>query len=223
MYSFMKNTRLFVLSAILLTFLFSGVYPSFSVEDSPEGRKSLEQAIWEYKHQNYEEAYDILKELREKQPQSSMAAYYLGITCKQMQNYTEAKPNLEAAVTLKPKIKNALPELIDLLYKKGQLEEAKKWIEVAEGEDIHPAQTAFFKGLVLLKEGEDIDGAIESFEKAKTLDPSLAQTVDYICTERLLPRYPYSNPAARKQYDSTYHKNPGQTVWTRKKYNLPWP
>ena len=33
------------------------------------------------------------------------------------------------------------------------MEEAKKWIEVAEKEDIYPAKIAFLKGLILAKEG----------------------------------------------------------------------
>ena len=48
-------------------------------------------------------------------------------------------------------------ELIDLLYRLGETEEAKKWISVAEKEGVIPAQAAFFKGLALLKEGEDLE------------------------------------------------------------------
>jgi len=152
---------------------------SFGVE-APEGSDpAMQKAIWEYKHENFEEAYVLLKKLRKERPDSSLVAYYLGITCKQMQKYGEAKPSLEAAVTLHPKIKNALPELIDVLYKKGDLKEARRWIKVAEDQGIHPPQVAFFKGLVLLKEGEDLDGAVEAFEKAKAEDPALEKTADY--------------------------------------------
>ncbi|MEA3489230.1 MAG: tetratricopeptide repeat protein [Candidatus Omnitrophota bacterium] len=168
--------------AIFLALIAAGIFcacPVICSERSEGADKETQQAIWEYKHENFEEAYDLLKQLRKERPDSSLVAYYLGITCKQLQDYREAKPNLEAAVTLRPKIKNALPELIDVLYKKGDLKEAKKWIKVAEKQEVHPAQIAFFKGLVLLKEGEDIDGAIGSFEKAKSLDTSLEKTADY--------------------------------------------
>ena len=111
-----------------------------------EGGSELEKGIWHYKHENYEEAVKLLKGARSKDPDSSLAAYYLGITYKHLQDYKKARPNLEAAVKLKPPIKGALIELIDLLYKLGETKEAKKWINVAEKEDIRPAQIAFLKG-----------------------------------------------------------------------------
>lgn len=141
--------------------------------------EKLQQAIWDYKHENYEEALELLKPLRKEQPESTLIAYYLGITYKQLQDYNKARPNLEAAVAMKPRIKNALIELVDILYKKNDLDEAKKWIKVAEEENIHPAQMAFLKGLVLLKKGDDLDAAVESFERAKTLDGSLETTANY--------------------------------------------
>jgi len=144
-----------------------------------EQNPQLERAIWEYKHENYEEALDLLKDLRQTQPDSSMVAYYLGITYKQMQDYSLAEEHLEAAARLQPRIKNAVMELIDLLYKKGETDKAKRWLAVAEKESIFPAQTAFFKGLILMKEGDDIDAIEDSFTRAKTLDPSLANTCDY--------------------------------------------
>ena len=141
--------------------------------------KKLEEGIWQYKHENYEEALVILKEAREEDPSSSITAYYLGLTYKQLQDYKKAKPELEAAVTLKPHIKGALIELIDLLYKSDNTKEAKKWIQVAEKENVRPAQTAFLKGMVLLKEGSDLDGAIASLEKAKELDETLTGAANY--------------------------------------------
>ena len=168
-----------VFTVIVLTFaLILGGSP-FSYGSAEANDENFEKSIWEYKHENYEEAHKLLVPLREKYPESSMVAYYLGITYKKMQDYKKALPNLEAAVTLKPKVKNALPELIDVLYKKGKLKEAKEWIAVGEKENIYPAQMAFQKGLVLLKEGDDIDGAIASFEKAKELDPATSSSADY--------------------------------------------
>lgn len=165
--------------SFIVVFCFNCLVFALPAGSPPVVDSNLEQAIWQYEHENFEEACALLKDLREKYPQSSLVAYYMGITYKQMQDYRKAKPHLLAAVTLKPKIKNALTELIDLLYKKGDIEEAKQWIKVAEIEDINPDQTAFFKGLVLLKEGEDMDGAVESLERAKELNESIAETADY--------------------------------------------
>ena len=134
----LKKVVIYIFIAVLSVSFTNG---SFSFAEGEERDvvkkdKDLEQAIWEYKHENYEEAYALLKTLRKKDPQSSLVAYYLGITCKQLQNFGEARPNLEAAVTLRPRVKNALMELIDLLYKKGDIEEAKKWIAGGEKEKI---------------------------------------------------------------------------------------
>ena len=56
--------------------------------------EKLQQAIWDYKHENYEEALELLKPLRKEQPESTLIAYYLGITYKQLQDYNKARPNL---------------------------------------------------------------------------------------------------------------------------------
>jgi len=139
---------------------------------------TLEKGIGLYKHENYDEAASVLKKARTEEPQSTLAAYYLGLTYKQMQDYNEAKMHLIDAVTLTPKIKGALIELIDCLYQTGQLEEADKWIAEAEVEGIRPAQTAFLKGMVLMKEDKAED-AIKAFENAKALDQSMSQAADY--------------------------------------------
>lgn len=164
---------------IFLLFLPFFLFANLSVYSRENKNTDLEQGIWDYQHENYDEALDYLKRAREEDPQSSLAAYYLGITYKKLQDYKEAKPHLEDAVKLKPHIKGALVELIDLLYRLDDTEEANKWIGVAEKQEIRPAQVAFLKGLVLLKEGTDLDKAIDSLEEAKELDDSMSQVVDY--------------------------------------------
>lgn len=139
---------------------------------------TLERGITQYKHENYDEALTTLKKAREEAPTSTLAAYYLGLTYKQLQNYKEALAGLRDAVTYSPKIKGALIELIDCLYQLGQLDEAKRWIGEAEKEGIRPAQAAFLKGLVLIKDGNAKD-AIAAFEDAKNLDKSMTQACDY--------------------------------------------
>jgi tetratricopeptide (TPR) repeat protein len=133
-----------------------------------------------YKQEKYGEASKILEEARKEDPKSSSAAFFLGLTYKQLLDYERALPHLRDAVTLTPRIKEALVELIEVLYQLyegGRVEEAKKWIEVAEREDIFPAKVAFLKGLILAKEGKNQD-AVMAFEKAKTLDSTLAQAAD---------------------------------------------
>ena len=138
----------------------------------------LEKAIGQYKHENYEEALGLLKQVRQEEPQSTIAAYYLGLTYKKMQDYKAAIPPLRDAVTYVPKIKGALVELIDCLGQTGDLEEARKWIGEAEREDIRPAQVAFLTGLINMKDNKPAE-AIEAFGKAKRIDPAMGQACDY--------------------------------------------
>ena len=178
----MKIIKQFGVAAavVVLTFSFSSVVFSQDKQghDTKKLNPALEKGIGMYKHENFDEALGVLKKARLEEPQSTLAAYYLGLTYKQMQNYTEAIPHLRDAVTMSPKIMGALIELIDCLYQINKLEEADKWIAEAEVAGIRPAQIAFLKGLVLLKENKD-EAAIASFENAKALDPSMAQAAEY--------------------------------------------
>lgn len=81
-------------------------------------------------------------------------------------------------MTLYPRIEEALVELIDVALQMGEIKEAKKWIEVAEKDQIFPAKIAFLKGLVLRKERKNME-AIKSFERAKALDKGLSQSADF--------------------------------------------
>ncbi len=138
----------------------------------------LEKGIEEYKAENYEEAVDILLAVRYEQPASSIAAFYLGLTYKQMREYRLAERNLRDAITLSPPVKDAYLELAEVLYTLDALREAKEWTTKSEQEGIKPAHTAFLKGLILLKEGK-ADDAIAAFEKAKKLDQSFSQPADF--------------------------------------------
>lgn len=138
----------------------------------------LSEGIEEYKDENFEEALEILIKAREENPTSSIAAFYLGLTYKQLMNYKDAAANFRDAVKLKPSVKEAIVELIEVLYNLDELKEAKEWLNVAEKEGIKPAQTAFLKGLILLKENNNLE-AIKSFENSKQLDPTLTSAADF--------------------------------------------
>lgn len=160
--------------SLLVFFSIIASFPSaFSKEIDP-----LQRGIREYREENYEEAIEILTEARKESPESSTAAFFLGLAHKQTLNYRQARIHLEAAVTLAPKIKEALVELIDVLQQMGEIEKAKEWIKTAEKEAVSPARVAFLKGMVLQKEGDN-RGAVESFEQAKNLDPKLTQTSEF--------------------------------------------
>ncbi len=139
---------------------------------------SLEQGIALYQREAVDEAVALLEKARVEDPSSTRAAYYLGIAYKKQQKYPEAKKNLLDAVNNNPKIKEALPELVEVLYEMGEIKEAKKWIKVSEKQNVRPAQTAFLKGLVLMKDGNTGE-AVDSLQQAKSLDAGLTQAADY--------------------------------------------
>ena len=138
----------------------------------------LEDGIKQYQSENYEEAIDILEKVREQEPKSSLAAFFLGMAYKQTMTYDKAATNLEDALKLKPAVKEALVECVNVLFQLNKLAEAKKWIKVAREQNIAPANIAFLEGMVLSRERKYTE-AVASFEKAKSLDQSLAQTSDY--------------------------------------------
>lgn len=138
----------------------------------------LKEGIKEYRAENYEEAAEILKKVRKQNPRSSLAAFFLGLAYKQMMLYPEAAANFRDAVTLKPRIKEALVELIDALYRLGKLEKARKWVKIAEKEKIYPAKIAYLTGLILQKENRNKE-AIKYFERAKSLNPRLKPSCDF--------------------------------------------
>lgn len=126
-------------------FLFVKPEGAFS-EDSP-----LTQGISDYKAENYEEALSSFQKARKEDPQSSVAAYYLGITYKQLQNYKEATFHLIDAIKLRPGVKDGFLDLAETYYQLGLNEESLKQLILAEGQEVKPASTAFLKGLVLMK------------------------------------------------------------------------
>jgi hypothetical protein len=52
--------------SILFLFIAGLLCPAgiLSAKDQPDIDKATQQAIWEYKHENYEEALELLKKLR---------------------------------------------------------------------------------------------------------------------------------------------------------------
>lgn len=165
----MKKIALFCFCIVLFLFL-----PPAFAQLSP----TLQEGIRQYQQENYEEAIEIFTQLRQQEPASSQAAFFLGMAYKQVMDYAKASANLQDAVTLSPPIKEALVELIDTLYQTGKLDEAKKWVGVAEKEGISPARTAFLKGLILSKENNNRE-AVVAFEKSKQLDPAFTQAAEF--------------------------------------------
>ena len=174
-----KHTKilLIIFSSALAVSTFA-LPPSPAFADEVKVSPILEKGIGQYKHENFEEALVTLREARREDPASTLAAYYLGLVYKQMQDFNNAITNLNDAVNKPPKIKGALIELIDCLYQMNRTDEAIGWVGEAEKEGIRPAQVAFLKGLLLSRQGKDED-AVEAFGHAKALDAAMGQSCDY--------------------------------------------
>lgn len=193
-----KPMFLLAIGLTAFSFLF---FPVRGSCDSPHLLKGIDL----YKQENYEEAAETLSQARKEDPKSSAAAFFLGLTYKQMMNYPDAAVHLEDAVTLPPKIKEALLELIDVLIQLDRLDEAGKWIAVAEQQEIYPAKTAFLKGLYWQKRNKG-DQAIEAFEKARSLDPSFAQAVDFQIG--MIYFQQKKHDLAKERFQTVYVKDP---------------
>ncbi len=183
----MKTKINFFLAIFIILFLVIPVFV-FAQEQQEQGEDDLKKAQWYYHHENYEEALPLFKNLKDQNPNSSEIAYYLGLTYKQLQSYLEAVPYFVEAITFDNPVEQAVLDLIDLLYQCEKFEDAKKWIAFAEKNFISPGQASFFKGLILLKEGNDYLSALDAFENAVAMDTSLVEPVKYqkaICYTQL--------------------------------------
>ena len=139
---------------------------------------ALQEGIRQYEKDRLEEAVDLFLQARREAPQSSEAAFWLGMAYKQQNRFQDALPHLRDAIRLTPHVREAAVELIDTLYRLNELEEAEQWIAIAERDNILPAKTTFLKGMVLAKERKYAE-AIGAFEKAKELDKSYSQSADF--------------------------------------------
>jgi len=120
----MRNVRNVVIFHLFFLYLaFFTFIPDVFCQVPP----TLQEGIEQYRQENYEEAIEILTKVwGEQEPQSPVAAFFLGMAYKQVMDYPQASVHLEAAVTLTPRVKEALLELADVMYQLGKLEEAKK-------------------------------------------------------------------------------------------------
>ena len=138
----MTRKSLYRLCALTLTVVICVVifHDLGAANGKGQAESDMERGVWLYKHENYEEALGMFKKAKEGEPGSPVVEYYIGMTYKQLQDFSSAKPHLEAALTLEPKEAAALPELVSLLHQTDQIDEAKKWLEEHDYKiDIEPA------------------------------------------------------------------------------------
>lgn len=149
-----------------------------STTTQPEPVADLAEGIRQYKEENYEEAIEIFKAVRLKEPANTTAAFFLGLAYKQTNDFIDALPQFRDAVTFKPPVKEAFVELVEVLIQLERIEEAERWAKSAEESDIYPAKVAFLKGMIMMKKGR-YGEAVQHFEKAKSLEKSYAQAAEF--------------------------------------------
>jgi tetratricopeptide (TPR) repeat protein len=168
-----------VLSVVVSTFINVALIVFFS-SASAVGQTvdPLREGIAQYQADNYEEAVELFVKARKQAPDSTTAAFWLGMAYKQQNNFQDALAPLTDAVTKTPPMKEALVELVDVLYRLERYDESLQWIAVAENENVYPAKTAFLKGMALARK-ERFGAAVSTFEKAKELDKAYTQSADF--------------------------------------------
>ena len=172
----------------------------------------LKEGIELYRQKAYEKAVEVLIRARKEVPTSTTAAFFLGLAYKQVLDYPNAAKQFRDAVTLTPRIKEGLIELIDVLQKLGEkenLEEARKWLEEAKKAKIFPAKIAFLEGLILQKEGRFIE-AVQYFETAKSIDPEFTQAAEFQIAISYMNAKDLKK--AKERLDAAVSYNPGSDL-----------
>jgi superkiller protein 3 len=122
----------------------------------------------------YEEAIAAYRKAVELEPNLFEARLNLGILLFQRDNPQGALEHLEKAATLKPDYLRAQLYYGWALARTGQMERAEKQYKAVLRLDQKPATTHCDLGQLYLQE-KRYQGALESFQKAYELDPTLAQ------------------------------------------------
>lgn len=137
----------------------------------------LARGVDEYKDESFEEAMSYFEQAFQAHPESSTAAFYIGLTAKQMGDYEKAKKYYAEALTLAPPVLDAYSEIIYVHYTLKEYKEAHEWIARAEALNVQPGKIFFLEGLVLSAENRNAE-AVKAFQTAKEHDESVRQTAD---------------------------------------------
>ncbi|MBI5212251.1 MAG: tetratricopeptide repeat protein [Nitrospirae bacterium] len=159
---------------IILAFLFLAA-PAVLLAS---GDALFEKGIAEFKAENYEEALVFFEKAHKEKSDDPRITSYLGLTHREIQNFSEAVKFFKETLRLDPKAADVKFMLADVLFGMGNYEEALAVTNTAIKEKIRLPQSNYLKGLILLKLKRSAE-AIAAFNKAKELDKSLAQQADF--------------------------------------------
>ena len=148
---------------------------------------SLRQGIFDYKAESFEEALPTLLKALDEDPSSATAAYYIGLTYKEILDYDKARTYLEKTVSLDPSLGDAYLNLGEVLYELEFFQKAEAALAEVEKLGIKPGRTAYLRGLILLKMGES-NRAIEEFKRAISVDETFKLRATYSIGKAYLNR-----------------------------------
>ncbi|MDH3974887.1 MAG: DUF2860 family protein [Deltaproteobacteria bacterium] len=161
-----KPLRFFIiLSAVTLLWGLSHEETVWSADSD-----ALRQGINDYNNENYEEAIESLLKAVQKMPSSAEAAYYTGLTYKELLHNNSAKDYLKKALSLKPSMTEIYVPLAEVLYSLGKRVEAEKYLKKANSKGIKSARASYLKGLILLDRGKKKEAA-RAFQRAINIAP----------------------------------------------------
>ena len=163
---------------VIFYLLFAAVVIS-GAADTPHAADSFfEKGVAEFRAENYEEALGFFEQAYRNNPRDPNVTLYIGLTRREMQDYPEAVKAFKETLALNPKAPDIKYLLGDVLFGMGSYEEALTVTDEAIREGVRPAQSAYLKGLILAKLKRNAE-AVQAFDKAKELDPSLSQQADF--------------------------------------------
>lgn len=136
------------------------------------------RGIAEFKAEKYEEALILFEKAHREKPTDPQITFYLGLTHREMHNYSDAVKFFKETLRLDPRAVDVKFLLADALFGIANYEEALGVIEAAINDGVRPAHSNYLKGLILLRLKRNTE-AIEAFKKAKELDPLLTQQADF--------------------------------------------
>ena len=149
------------------------VVPTFSAASDA----GVLHAIDEYKAENYEEALQLLQQIRGTGERTPLSDYYTGLCQKETGDYNGAVENFTSAIQGEPSEKDAVRELISALVNLERSDEALQWVAWAEKENIHPGEIAFLKGQILVGK-KRYQEALTAFHVARAVDGANYQQID---------------------------------------------
>ena len=120
-----------------------------------------------------EEALPRAQRARELEPGDARAALLAGRCQLRLGLYQDAIASLHTARELDPKLSGVSTDLAQCHYHLDQFSEANAELAKAEQENPDDARMHLYRGLLLLREAKQVEAA-EAFDRASSLDPSLA-------------------------------------------------